>query len=195
MKIERGVPSQAKAVELVSRGFVQPVSQALIADTRDHLHAGDFVYSATADDRLVGFAVFDELPSKLLFVAGIMIDPAHQGEKVGRQMILKAKDQVSAEFLGLRTQSPRMWSAGRSICAEWYPNFDNGVLRFRLQAQAELIRARLGPKYEYPVVESCYGGALYGEKPTHREPSVQSWWDSICNFARGDAVLCIGKFR
>lgn len=45
-----------------------------------------------------------------------------------------------------------------------------------------------------PIHPAFYGGALYGQKPAHHDPRIQNWWDSLCQFDRGDAVVCVGRF-
>ncbi|MFH0779246.1 MAG: GNAT family N-acetyltransferase [Parcubacteria group bacterium] len=194
MQIRKENPTLEQAAPLVAEGFVQPISPELIEDTRQHLRAGDFAYSIFEDKTLGGFAVFRLLPNNILMLIGMMLGKNLQGRGIAGQVIKAAQQEYNCEYLALRTQSPRMWLAARKLCNLWFPHSDNGGLPAQFAAIAETIRENLGDKFCYPLVPYCYGQPLYGAKPIYRNPAVQSWWDSICDLERGDAVLCIGKF-
>lgn len=195
--IVREPPSLDIATRIASLGFVQPESAALRADVNDHLSHGKMLYSIvdTQKHRTVGFAIFNDLGNTVLYLSGIILDPAYQGRGIAEMAVQRARNDVrpfSSAFLALRTQSSRMWLAGRDMTASWYPNPQH-IIDPYYRMLAERSATLTGSCF--PVKIGCYGGPLYGEKPVHRDAELQSWWDSICDFDRGDAVFCFGPFR
>lgn len=188
-------PRLEEAAPLVAKGFMRPISPAIIDDTRQHLHAGDFTYSIFDKSKLIGFTVFRALPKNILFVEGIMIDIDRQGQNIAGDVIRLAQQENKSKFLALRTQSPLMWLAARKLCRTWHPHPDNGFSPpLSINDIGIVIKQTLGEKFCYPKISGCYGGPLYGKKPLCRDARVQTWWDQICDFDQGDAVLCIGEF-
>lgn len=190
VQIIETVPDLDEAVAVTSRGFVQPVSDGLVEDVRNHLQ-GDLVLSLVFEAGLAGYAVF-KIQDDLLYLAGAMIDPTYQGKQVARKLIMHAQLRSGAIYFGLRTQSPIMWSAGKSMCQIWLPSmngesFDDGLYK----ALNSTLALAGSPRTFH---NGCYGGALYGEKPVHHDAGVQDWWDRVCNFEAGDAVVCVGRF-
>ncbi len=188
----RAVPSLDRATHIASLGFVQPISPALRDDVDNHLTHGQLVYSIVERDSLatIGFTLFNHLDSSVLYLSGIILDPNHQGQGIARLAVEHAGRETNATHLALRTQSPRMWSAGEKMTESWFPHPTNEAP----PALRELgERAATATGSAFPVKEGFYGGPLYGAKQTHHNVSLQTWWDSLCNFERGDAVFCIGK--
>ncbi len=190
MDIVLGQAEEDQAIALVSAGFSRPVSPELIADTRLHLPA-DMSVVALDDGRTVAFASFDlYADGDLIYLKGMMIHPDYQALGLAGQMHQACLAKTEARFYSLRTQSPRMWSAGAKLCDPWLPRL-NGADEQELLEMAHYLE-----EYgTYPHVRGVYQGAIYGQKPTHHDPAIQAWWDEQCDFHAGDAIICIGRLK
>lgn len=214
LRIVRVAPDLDLATYITSSGFVQPISDALRQDVDVHLKESQIVYSIFKDDVVVGFAIFKKivLPAvfpacgsclglyeyldlPVLYLAGIMLHESVQGQGIAEETVLHAKNEMDLSYFALRTQSLRMWIAGNKMTKSWYPNptgshsgrFDVAKMLLAKQLNMQLAKAHSSMGF--------YGAPLYGTKPVHRDTKLQTWWDSICSFERGDAVLCIGQFK
>lgn len=203
LEIRQVKPSLDLATHLASQGFCVNDSPELRADVEKHLIGGEVVYSlhlshefryrdhakSSIWNELIGFAIFNSLSDHLLYLSGIILLPEFQGKGIAKYAISRVMNDLGCEYLALRTQSPIMWGALRGVCAKVYP-----FLSFRQNSQlskyGEEAAIKIGSKY--PIHHGYYGGPLYGKKPIHHQAFVQSWWDSICSFERGDAVICVG---
>jgi len=177
------------ATHIASLGFEQALTGELRHDVQCHLMMGERVYGVYEEGRLMGFAIFD-IFAEVLYLSGIILMPEMQGKGVAGQVVRFVQEASGTRYLALRTQSLRMWVAGKNMCREWYPCVqpNDGMLHI---LGLEIARYLNMTKTIEP---GCYGGPLYGNKPVYRDPQLQAWWDSICNFERGDAVLCVGSF-
>lgn len=188
------VPSLDAATQVAAAGFVQPLTDALRQDVDHHLMEGCLVQTFTLDDRVVGFAIYrlcEFAEAKVLYLAGIILDPEVQGQGLAARAIRLAATELRATHLALRTQSPRMWLVGARLAeGDWGPHPERS-LDPRLQDLGTQLSHVIGCAGTFPQLRGVYGGPLYGEKPTHQS-SLQVWWDEQCNFLAGDAVLCIG---
>lgn len=193
MHIVKETPSLKVATKIAASGFCQPISAALEKDVANHLGGGDIVYTILDDDkRAVGFAIFNEFGQhrEILYLAGVILDGEHQGREIVSKTVNRARiDFGRACYLALRTQSLRMWMAGKKICTSWYPE-NMGNLTDSLREVGQDVSQKVGS--DFPIGIGVYGGPLYGEKPNHMDPELQEWWDGICDFERGDAVICVG---
>ncbi|NQV90494.1 hypothetical protein HQ487_03765 [Candidatus Uhrbacteria bacterium] len=193
MRYVKKNPTLDELVLLASEGFCQRVTPELRIDVENHLEDTDFCLSVYDDDLLVA-CMLCKLPIPgVLYIAGTLVLPAYQGHGIKAQAtkeIFNARSDLSW-FAG-RTQSPIVWSSVRAIASEVLPNPEG----CHESAQAESIRAQLAVSLGMTNViqKGFYGGPLYGEQPINRDGQVQTWWDSICNFERGDAVLYIARF-
>lgn len=190
MIITEEAPALETAVLLSARGFVRSISEELAKDVAAHI-SGDLVLRIIEDSVDIGFACF-QIESDVLYLHGIMIDPDVQAKSIAVRVIEYAQAKTNMSFLGLRTQSPRMWSAGRKVCQQWIPGFENGDERDEELLKAAHRIAKISNSL-FPVHVGCYGGPLYGTKPTHSDYIIQQWWDSLCDFERGDAAICVGR--
>ncbi len=189
VKLQLRYPSQDRAVELVAGGFCQPVTAELVEDTRVHLAEADFCLVMTHGDQDVAFALFRTI-GDMLYLVGIMVDPEFQGKLISQHLVLHALSLTGCKYLGLRTQNPVMWSSARHLCSSWYPTPDTEIPTELLEiAQKYAVEVSAS----YPVAVGFYGQPLYGTKPMHRNPKIQSWWDSVCDFERADTVFCFGQ--
>ena len=185
-------PDLDLATHVTSAGFVQPISHELREDVRTHLLAGRLVYSIrTPTNPLAGYAIF-RTHECLLYLAGIMLAPEIQAKGVAKLAVERARHDTGLQYLGLRTQSVRMWSAGRKMTKQWLPQPTEGCHDSTLVSLGESLAKAVN--CQFPVTPGYYGSPLYGEKPVHKDHRLQNWWDQLCNFERGDAVICIGRF-
>lgn len=196
MYIVKETPSLKEATKIAASGFCQPTSSALEDDVANHLGSGDMVYTILDDDkRTFGFAIFNVWgkDQEILYLAGIILEAGYQGQEIVANVVKEARyASRGAHFLALRTQSLRMWMAGKKICTSWYPeNF--GSLEDSFRKVGQEVSKKVGS--DFPVGIGVYGGPLYGEKPNHMDPELQEWWDEICDFERGDAVICVGALK
>lgn len=187
-------PGLDEAATLTAKGFRRPVTDALIEDVRAHLASAEFALCARANGRLACYMIFTVPLPDVLYIAGTLIAGPLQGtgiKTVGT--VLAFERYPSLRWFSGRTQSSVVWSSAAHIASELTPN-DNGSVLSRGGADRleRLVRA-LG--MSGPAHAGFYGGPLYGEKPLHRDPSVQAWWDTRCDFERGDAVLYLGRYR
>jgi len=191
LSIQEVRPTLKTATIITSSGFVQPVSDSLTEDVQDHISTGDIIYSIMDRDKTIGFAVFDVLPGSILLLSGIMLEANYQAQGITQAIIGQAREETKTKFLSLRTQSLRMWRVGAKVCAGWYPSNGDGIPDV-IQERGEIVAERL--KADFPVSFGFYDGPLYGEKPVYRDEELQTWWDNLCSFEGGDAVICVGQF-
>lgn len=182
-------PTLSIATLIASSGFVQPVSPELQVDVDTHLHEGQLLYSIVSRGETIGFAIF-KMFGEVLYLAGIILREDHQGKGIAPQVVDLARAATGAQWLGLRTQSPVMWASASKMVRTLFPHPSTGDVQTYLAAQ-ELARDLGMSQVIHP---GFYGGPLYGQKPTHHDPRIQNWWDSLCQFERGDAVVVAGKF-
>lgn len=188
--ITKEVPDLETATRIASSGFVQPISDELRQDVAGHMAGGDVVYGIREDGQFVGFVIFN-IWYDILYLSGIIVDAAHQRHQHVSESVTKVlRQNPGLKFLALRTQSLRMYVAGRKVCPVWLP-YPSAVFMPELNRVGKEVAERTNS--EFPVHVGCYGGPLYGEKPVYRDESLQRWWDELCNFQRGDAVICVGK--
>ena len=191
MKILLENPDVTKAVELTSHGFVQPITDELIADVEAHIR-GDLVMRILDNEHDVGFATF-EVHDELLYLCGIMLDPTAQGRSYAREAIHYARKITNTRYLGLRTQNPKMWAVGRRLCEVWLPDVQAEKPDSEMQQVIDLLKIKRN--LPHPLDLGCYGEPLYGAKPEHQDPAIQRWWDEMCNFERGDGIVCVGRLN
>lgn len=189
------VPGLEAATRIAAAGFVQPMTDTLREDVDHHLAEGCLVQTFALGDRVLGFAIyrlFEFGMSRLLYLAGIILDPEIQAQGLAARAIRLAALELGATHFALRTQSPRMWFVGTKLAdGDWGPHPERAITPELLALGEELSRA-IGCNGIFPHLRGVYGGPLYGEKPTYHRASLQAWWDEQCTFLRGDAVLCIG---
>ena len=184
-------PNLDEAVVIASEGFAQPMSKNLEIDVANHLAECPTAFTIiNADGQAIGFVLFKKF-DEILYISGIILRRKCQGQGLGLEAIRSAKLMAHAEWFALRTQSLRMWRAGQKLAREWYPSpfFDHNP---EIRQRAEFLAHRLG--MAGVIVPGFYGSPLYGVKPIHRDCQLQTWWDNLCSFERGDAVLCLGRF-
>lgn len=185
--IKKERPSVEDAARLAGLGFGRDVDSDLRQNS-ERYSQGDFVFIATIDSKIVGWASFEEyLDGALLYLKGMMIDPDYQGGGLALRFISEARRHVNAEIFALRTQSSRMWSVGRKICDVWLPS-PEGVSNGALTEAVKVLQ-----KYgEHPVARGVYDGAAYSQIPVHADSNIQRWWGDLCSPESGDAVICVG---
>ena len=189
------VPGLEAATRVAAAGFVQPMTDALREDVDHHLAEGCLVQTFALDVRVLGFAIyrlFEFGANRLLYLAGIILDPEIQGQGLAARAIRLAALELEATHLALRTQSPRMWLVGARLAEGDWGTHPDRTIAPKLIALGEEISKAIDCSGVFPHLRGVYGGPLYGEKPTHHDAPLQAWWDEQCTFLAGDAVLCIG---
>lgn len=219
LNIQQVAPSLDLATHIASQGFCVEHSPELKADVAQHLQSGQLVYEielaydfgnihynfpdvwmgsysvtkhgSNWSDK-IGFAIFNLIDPQLLYLSGIILTPSFQGKGIAEVIVRNVATQTGAQYLALRTQSPRMWSAMKKMCSMTFPVSFMETPSWAVK-YGEQAAKRNGSKF--PVTPGFYNGPLYGIKPTHYDPKIQAWWDSICSFENGDAVICVGKLK
>lgn len=187
--ITQELPDLETATHIASSGFVQPVSDELRQDVASHMDGGDVVYGIREQGQFVGFVIFN-IWEDILYLSGIIVDATHQRQHHVVEAVAKVRGQKPGlKYLALRTQSLRMYVAGRKVCSVWSP--PDGASTPELKRVGKEVAERTNSVY--PLHEGCYGAPLYGEKPVYRDDSLQRWWDELCSFERGDAIICVGE--
>ncbi|PIZ01064.1 hypothetical protein COY61_00795 [bacterium (Candidatus Gribaldobacteria) CG_4_10_14_0_8_um_filter_33_9] len=192
ISIKHAIPSIEIATKIAAKGFIQPITEALLRDVVSHLREG-IVFSLEEDKCIIGFSIFS-IFDDILYLSGIILMPDFQGRSVGGKVIDFIRQKTGTKYLALRTQSVHMWSVGRKICCEWHPM---QIADKNIPKDIWVRGIKVGKKIGsiFPTTIGHYNGPLYGTKPLSRDPKLQSWWDSICDFKRGDAIICIGRFK
>lgn len=190
MTIITSPPPLDEATMLASSGFVKPVSDELYEDVRQHMESGDLVFGLMVEDRYIGFVIFC-LWDDVLYLSGIILHEDYQGHASLGDIVEHVRERYDVRYFALRTQSPRMWSAANKVCSRWFPESGVDSVDPDLEKVGRIVAEKIGS--EFPFHRGCYGGPLYGEKPLHRREELQHWWDSVCDFAAGDAVICVGE--
>lgn len=187
-------PSLDDAVAITAEGFARPITPVLIEDVRRHLADAQFCLSIRSRGELIGYMLLSEPIAGVLYIGGTLLRRPYQGTGIKAEATIRimAKRPHLQWFSG-RTQSPIVWSSVSRIGRDVLPASNGEMVHPEAHARlGELARAL---RMDGPIHRGFYGGALYGQKPTHHDPAVQRWWDSICNFERGDAVLYIARLR
>ena len=189
MTVTRHAPGLTRATEIAASGF----TDALRQDVADHLNHGDLVYGIVSGTEYVGFCIFN-VWEDILYLSGIIVEASYQGcSHVVQAVRYTQQDTPDVKYLALRTQSPRMWAAGAGVCSSWVPSPGLGTDTGKLDTIGHTVATHI--QSSYPVGIGHYGGPLYGTKPIYRSTVIQAWWDSLCNFERGDAIICVGLLK
>lgn len=194
MHLVKTKPDPGAALQIAASGFCQPVSAELEKDVTEHIAGGDLHFSFMQAARTVGFAIFN-VWDDILYLSGIIMHADYQQRRAVQQAVAAARIEApSACYLAYRTQSYRMWRAAEPTCDFWFPassNSSKSVLA-ELVWVGGRVSQRIGSTF--PVHQGWYGGPLYGKKPVRGSFTDQQGWDWQCNFNRGDALICVGKF-
>lgn len=192
VRLLTSLPSLHDAIVSASEGFGQPIDPALKLDVDQHLKACHFGFQfLDQHGEIAGFTLFKHYDD-LLCGGGMMIRPRFQKSGLVQEGIRLAANRTSARYLAYRTQSPRMWSAGRHVTSVWTPTPELGFDHPMLDAVRAHAASLMG--ITPTVTRAVFDRQLYSAKPTHLNPDIQDWWNSICDFEAGDMVLCVGTF-
>lgn len=191
MEIIKGLPQLDIAAHIAAQGFQKELSLDLTEDVGSHLKSGELLYRLVDKDRDIGFAIFSVLENDILYLSGVIIEPCYQRKRLIASLVKQAQSDASnTKYLVLRTQSLRMWVAGSKLCSSWFPNQHSDIPGL-LCNKGKIVASYLSSAF--PFCHKVYGNPLYGEKPIYHDEALQIWWDSVCSFERGDAVICIGE--
>lgn len=194
MRYSWEMPGIGEAVRLAAEGFGRPVTDVLAEDVRSHLSSAEFALCAREGGALVGYMIFTVPVADVLYISGTLIEPSRQGTGIKTAgTVLAFERYPSLRWFSGRTQSAVVWASAARIASELTPSRDASGLSAEGAARLDALVASLG--MSGPTHPGFYGGPLYGEKPTHRDPTAQAWWDTLCDFERGDAILYLGRFQ
>jgi hypothetical protein len=182
-----------ETVNVVRAAFGTEMSEK---DIYNHLVIPEQVYLMIDDEGIFGMCSYSTKNIdnyQILFVEGIAIDPKKQGcglfEKATNIAI------TNEEYIGLKTQSPRMYRALEKFCDEIYPN-----KKMDFSQEADYLISKLSENMnldvdEKKVARGIYGAALYTQPQLHKEAS--ELFDGILkvDYNKGDSVLCLGKIQ
>ena len=185
-------PTLESAVRMAALGFVKEESVVSVEDVKSHLQSGQLIYHIFVGKSEAGFAIF-AVCYDILYLSGIIIIPDFQGMGITQEVVKQAKLLYpQCKYLALRTQSLRMYLAASRLCREFYPTVMNANIPESFANRGHQVAKMINS--HFPVHVGCYGGPLYGAKPSYKDKSLQSLWDQLCNFQRGDAIIFIGAF-
>lgn len=186
-------PTLTELVILASEGFRQRITPAFELDVQEHLEDTDFCVCVYDEDLLVACMLCKRPLATVLYIVGTLVLPAYQGRGIKAQAtrFIFAEDPTLVWFAG-RTQSPIVWSSVHAIARELLPHPDPDQGSQEAYALRAQVAESLGMRDV--IAPGFYGGPLYGHKPVNHDDQVQTWWDTICTFERGDAVVYIARF-
>jgi len=188
--MHRMPPSKADALDLAKRVFGIDQGEVLGAEVDERLMNADVVFSFVNGDTMIGFVTLERLFDDVLYLTGAAIDPPYQGQGLTKQAIRQVQQEIHTRYLVFRTQSIHAWKLAHSYCDEIYPS-PGTVVPGYIDEVAGRIKNKVGV---FPVTSGHYGGKKFHAKPIHADSILQTWWDGLCDFEHGDAVVCIGVF-
>lgn len=185
-------PSLQDATQLAALGFNREVDAVLTEDVRQHLASSDATLCIYDNDRLIGYMIFGLQVENLVYISGTLVHPDEQGKGIKARATEVAMERFSDRtYFAGRTQSPIVWSSVTRLATAVQPHpSETAMTRSMAQALSRLVEHL---NMEAALQIGFYGGPLYGRKPVHNDVQVQTWWDTLINFQRGDALLYIAK--
>ncbi|NQV89251.1 MAG: hypothetical protein HQ488_02930 [Parcubacteria group bacterium] len=183
-------PVERDLVTLTAAALCREIDEVLIKDVREHIDSAQDILAVYKGAKLVGYMLIQVLLGDVLYIAGTMVHPSCQGMGIKAQATVDVmKIYTSCKYFAGRTQSSIVWaSVTRAAVAVLPSHTGTSVEKGMIDARQSLVDVLM---MEGSVHRGFYGGPLYGEKPTHRDPTTQAWWDTFIDFERGDAVLYI----
>lgn len=163
----------------------------------------EWVDLAWAGDRLVGHYGMRRLEMGRTvgwYVDNFTVDPAHQGQGVGRALTGRANRRLALRALGRsvhvfsRTQNPVVAAECRAAfgAANSFPAIDDRPAPPELRAMARSAAATLWPDLPFDeetgVLAGAYGGPFLNVAPT-RHADVAAHFARHVDLERGDAVV------
>ncbi len=185
-------PVERDLVTLTASALCREIDEVLIKDVREHVDSAHDILAVYESGNLVGYMLIQVPLDDVLYIAGTMVHPSCQGMGIKAQAMMEVmKVYVSCKYFAGRTQSSIVWASVTRAAGAVLPNpAGMSVEKAMVNARQRLVEVL---KMGGSIHQGFYGGPLYGEKPTHRDPAVQAWWDTFIDFERGDAVLYIAK--
>lgn len=188
-------PNNEVALRLTAEGFDQQRSTAYNEQALAVLNRCDGFVSAKCGIETIGFTGYRNLnihSGRVLYVSTIMVDKNWQGHSISSSLILNALKINDNDFVGMRTQSARMYVAAKKILPTLIPNLESKDLG---QDDSKLWQAgeELANYFSidsFPFIRGAYSSAMYSELPNHpKYPNLYKYID----FNNGDAILCIAR--
>ena len=185
-------PTLDQALLLASEGFGIEITPQMAESVRLNLLASEIHVVAVVHHQVIGCMLATIPLPGVLHITGTLILPAYQGMGIKRdatQHLLTSRPEL--QWIMGRTQSSHVWSSVRNMAKELLPSPENVVVSDELRAMQARLFETFGQTSE--IEKGRYGKPLHGSKPIHRDPQLQTWWDSICNFEAGDAILYLAR--
>jgi hypothetical protein len=183
---------------LTQSGFQREASAALRDDTQNHVYSSESLYVAVSSNKISGYVVTKMLENgaigSILYLSGVIISPASQGNHFGGELIKAIISQHNPRFVTLRTQSPIMYECFSKVCGNVYPcHKDNGPSQAKIAADftaKNLNMANYNPALA--IEKGTYGSSLYGIEPVSKNVAIETWFKERINLKKGDSMILAG---
>lgn|GEM_PF-5473816 len=186
-------------------GFGSPITRE---DVEYHVMVADAIHlmeevcrAENKPDRIVGFSSYGRISAEgrdLLYLHGIALESALQGNGLFAKSLLAMAECQGLETIAMRTQSPVVYKAAKSLCSDFFPQ--NGVSmpsRIReIGREIGLVFLKMRHFDSSTFVDrGTYGKCLYGSIPFCKE--YRPFFNDVMkiDYNAGDSVLVIGKLN
>jgi hypothetical protein len=184
-------------------GFGSPITRE---DVEYHVMVADAIHlmeevcrAENKPDRIIGFSSYGFLNIKgkdLLYLHGIALESALQGNGLFAKSLLAMAACQGLETIAMRTQSPVVYKAAKSLCSDFFPQ-DYVRTPSKIRALGEEIGLGFLKMKHFDsatfVDRGTYGKRLYGSIPFCKEH--RPFFNDVMkiDYNAGDSVLVIGK--
>lgn len=189
--------------------FVQNPSKEMEEDIREHLFSEDVlavVFSnkidwrgvVVGDPRAIAFLGYRDMPyngDNILYISGICVDPAYQGNRIGSALMTKAYKRGKYTITSLRTQNPVMKQSFDTIIGGH--SYPNGA---KIPEDIKEIGQFLADTHSVDNYDRnsmrckrVYGSSLYGINPFSYNDEVTDVKFNSIDRDEGDALFCIKR--
>lgn len=186
-------PDNEQAIRLTAQGFGVEEDEVFRDEALGVLDGCHGFVCAQLGDKLLGFLGYKviDIPSgNLLYISTTMVDASSQKQGISSSLISESSGLTSADYIGFRTQSARMYSVAKNLFSSIQPDIELSHPEFDdlWEVGHELAEVR---GTDFPVEKGAYGtGPIYSARQVH--PGYPTFYNYI-NFQAGDALLCVGK--
>ena len=182
----------SELVEIVRDAFGTEMGEQ---DVYEHLTEPDKVFLLEGGSECVGMYSFNSInlgEHSMLFVEGMAVHPSFQGKEIFSS--ITSKIWKGEKFIGLKTQSPRMYRALEKFCqGDLCPAQELACVP-QLFHVKEMLSESLGIEIDsFGVARNLYGKSLYASEQTH--PITSNLFNDHLkiNYDAGDSVICVGE--
>lgn len=183
IEFSSALPDEDLMVELCSSAFGVEVSDSLRRSVLSTLR-GQEVRTIVIDGEVAGFMSYNinfvgpDHNRKSVYLKGIAVAEQFHGAGALTQGLERILEEEQPDFVGLATQSPRVYETLARVVGNPYPHFDG---RETPAALLEIATEIAG--YEnmlFPKNPGRYGGALYGRMPKSGDSAIQTFFEKLC---------------